>query len=227
MWLMWACTVCLKHKSSEPQREKSYLLTCAHGRLKSACSNINLCCLHEEVLYPWLSKILTVKILIRLHECAGWSESLRGTHVQGYIFSYCGTFYLCSVFLFRLHWWCNSSRLRWHPKCPEPLRQSNRSPTACRLWRSTWPITHIPKTRVWDPGLPSLQKIVILKRICVHTQHVYGTWHGEHWLCLQTAKPTLACALVHSRCSDTECWSNVQCLKLCPWSDPTGFNDRW
>ena len=31
----------------------------------------NLRCPHEEVLHPWLSKMYSVKILIRLHECAG------------------------------------------------------------------------------------------------------------------------------------------------------------
>ena len=43
-------------------------------------------CLHEETLHSWLSKMHPVKILIRLCKCAGWSESVLGTHDQRYIF---------------------------------------------------------------------------------------------------------------------------------------------
>ena len=46
----------------------------------------NLCCPHEETLYSLLSKMHSVKILIRLHKCTGWSEPLLGAHVQRYIF---------------------------------------------------------------------------------------------------------------------------------------------
>ena len=38
--------------------------------------------IYQETLYPWLSKLCLVKILIRLHEYAGWSESLLDAHVQ-------------------------------------------------------------------------------------------------------------------------------------------------
>ena len=61
---------------------------CARRRLKSACpsaqSDHNLRCPHEETLHPWLSKMRPVKILIRLRECAGWSESPLGAHVRRY-----------------------------------------------------------------------------------------------------------------------------------------------
>ena len=47
--------------------------------LNSACTSMQsdqtLPCSHEETLHHWLYKNCPVKILIRLHECAGWSES--------------------------------------------------------------------------------------------------------------------------------------------------------
>ena len=80
----------------KPQHEKSYHLPCMPNRLKSAChcasaqsestqSDQSLCCLHEKILHPWLSKMCSVKILSKLHDCAGWSESLLSTHVAAYI----------------------------------------------------------------------------------------------------------------------------------------------
>ena len=42
---------------------------------RSAQSDQSLSCPHEETLNPCLSKMRRVKILIRLRECAGWSES--------------------------------------------------------------------------------------------------------------------------------------------------------
>ena len=48
-------------------------------------SDQSLHCPHEETLLPWLSKMLAVKILIRLRECAVWSESSLGAHVRRYI----------------------------------------------------------------------------------------------------------------------------------------------
>ena len=64
-------------------------------RLKSASkftqSDQCLCCLHAETLHPWLLKIRPVKILIRLRECAGWSESSLGAHVRRYVFWRCGS----------------------------------------------------------------------------------------------------------------------------------------
>ena len=64
-----------------PQREKTYLLTCAPNEDESACTSAqsyqSFRCPHEEILHPKLSKMHPVKILIRLRECAGWSKSLQ------------------------------------------------------------------------------------------------------------------------------------------------------
>ena len=67
-------------------------------RIRSACvtvqsgQSIRCTCTHEEVLHPWLYKIRHVKIQIRLHECAGWSEfSLCALCVQRYVFWRCGS----------------------------------------------------------------------------------------------------------------------------------------
>ena len=43
-------------------------------------SLISLCCPHKY-LHPWLSKMWLVKLLTRLLECTGWSESSLGAHV--------------------------------------------------------------------------------------------------------------------------------------------------
>ena len=48
-----------------------------------AQSLISLCGL-QETLHPWWFKMHLVKILIRLCECTGWSESLLGAHVWRY-----------------------------------------------------------------------------------------------------------------------------------------------
>ena len=47
----------------------------------SAQSDQSLRCPHEETLHPWLPKVRPMNILIRLRECAGWSESSLGAHV--------------------------------------------------------------------------------------------------------------------------------------------------
>ena len=49
-------------------------------------SDQSLRCPQEEILHTWLSKMRAVKILIRLRESAGWSESSLGAHVQRYVF---------------------------------------------------------------------------------------------------------------------------------------------
>ena len=59
---------------------------CAERRFKLACasarSDQSLGCPHEETLHPWLSKTRSEKILIRLRECAGWSESSLGAQLS-------------------------------------------------------------------------------------------------------------------------------------------------
>ena len=54
------------------------------SHMSPARIQISLCirCPHKETLYPWLSKMRSVKILIRLRECAGLSESSLGAHVR-------------------------------------------------------------------------------------------------------------------------------------------------
>ena len=77
----WATTAeCIntvqRSNDTSTTRENVPLNRCAHHSNKHAvpCSLISHHC-DEEALYPWLSKICPVKILIRLHECAVWSES--------------------------------------------------------------------------------------------------------------------------------------------------------
>ena len=76
---------------------------CTQRRLKSACtsaqSDQSLHFHREEIFHPCLPKVCPVKILIRLCECVGWSESLLGTHVRRYIFSHCSLFvvHICIV----------------------------------------------------------------------------------------------------------------------------------
>ena len=48
------------------------------GWLRHPCSLISLGCSLEITLGPWLPTKHQAKILIRLHGCAGWSESLQG-----------------------------------------------------------------------------------------------------------------------------------------------------
>ena len=52
---------------------------CTQRKLKSACASVqsdqSLCCPRKETLPSWLSKMRPVKILIRLCECGGCSES--------------------------------------------------------------------------------------------------------------------------------------------------------
>ena len=60
---------------NEPQRQKTYLLTCAPNEDSDHPAHprslISLRFQHEATLNRWLSKIRKVKILIRLRECAG------------------------------------------------------------------------------------------------------------------------------------------------------------
>ena len=67
-------------------------------RLHIRIVRFGLRCSHEETLHPWLSKMRTAKIQIRLRECAGWSESSQGAHVKRYIF-WNGGFLRYSLFM--------------------------------------------------------------------------------------------------------------------------------
>ena len=70
--------------------------TCIQRRLKSACafapSDQSLPCPHEETLQLGYSKMRSVKILIRLRECADWSESSPGALVRRNGFWYIGSY---------------------------------------------------------------------------------------------------------------------------------------
>ena len=56
---------------------------CAQRSLWLDCANQRLRCPPEETLYPRLSNMYLVKILIRLRECAGWSDSSLGFSGRG------------------------------------------------------------------------------------------------------------------------------------------------
>ena len=86
--LIWQW-ICLQLYVS--QREKTYLLTYTHNEdsnqpVHPQCL-IRIFVVHMKKLcnidHP---KMRPVKILIRLCECAGWSESSLGAHVRRYIF---------------------------------------------------------------------------------------------------------------------------------------------
>ena len=53
-------------------------------RIRAVWSESSL--FHQETQHHWLSKMRPAKILIRLRECAGWSESSPDAHVQRYVF---------------------------------------------------------------------------------------------------------------------------------------------
>ena len=78
---------------------------CAQWRLQSAYTSKQSdqsSCLHEETSHPWILKMYPrKKILIRLCECAGWSESSLGAHVQRYVFCHSGS----NVYIF-IHMVC-------------------------------------------------------------------------------------------------------------------------
>ena len=64
----------------EPQSGNMYLPTCAPYEDSNQPAHP-----HEETLHHWLSKMRPVNILIRLCECASWSESSLGAHVKRYV----------------------------------------------------------------------------------------------------------------------------------------------
>ena len=63
-----------QYNRTESQRENVPSDMCAQRRLRIACafaqSDQSLRWAHEETLHTWLSKMRSVKILIRLRECA-------------------------------------------------------------------------------------------------------------------------------------------------------------
>ena len=65
--------VCSKVRQQTPNEDSNQL-----GHL---CSLISRRCPREEILHPYLSGMRPVKILIRLRERSGWSESSLGAHI--------------------------------------------------------------------------------------------------------------------------------------------------
>ena len=69
-----------------------------HGSaFASAQSNQNLHCPHEESLQSWLSKMRPVKILIRMHEYADWSESSLGARLGRCVYWRSGSTYMMDL----------------------------------------------------------------------------------------------------------------------------------
>ena len=106
-------------------RKHTFLIR-AWRRLKSvfasAQSDQRLRFLHKETLHPWLSKMHPGKILIRLRECAGWSESSLGALVWSYVF--CHSCSNTQLFKFNADsFWCgvlqNITVFWTHPLLPQ------------------------------------------------------------------------------------------------------------
>ena len=53
-----------------------------HMRPTKTQISLRIRCPHGETLHPWLSKMRPVKILIRLRDCADWSESSLGARTK-------------------------------------------------------------------------------------------------------------------------------------------------
>ena len=103
IWTMfYKCAVCRSGRAMlckfhlSATSETVRIDMCAQWRLKSAYfsghSDQSLHCPHEQILHPWLLKIRPVKNLIRLRECAGWSESSLEANVRRYVFWRSGSF---------------------------------------------------------------------------------------------------------------------------------------
>ena len=63
-----------------------------HKSSSTSCSPFSVFVVHMMKQYAWLSQIRPVKILIRLRESAGWSESSLGAHVRRHVFCRCCSF---------------------------------------------------------------------------------------------------------------------------------------
>ena len=98
--------------------------------IRDAQVDQSLRCLYEESLGPQLPTERTVKTLIRLGECPGWSESLLGAH------SFC---WFCHVVAQKVLWhvlhqtitiFQNQSRV-WWVLCENIIKTDDRKP----LWQ--------------------------------------------------------------------------------------------
>ena len=89
----WECYLFGHHSNPGPHEPKLRVLFIQPARhFLHLRSLISLCSPHEETLHPCRSKMHPVKILIRLHECPGWSESSLGAHVWRNGSCSCGSF---------------------------------------------------------------------------------------------------------------------------------------
>ena len=64
---------------------------CIHGDCADQCHR----CPHEETLHSWLTKICSVKVQIRLHECAGRSGPALPTNCMMVLFMLCASYERC------------------------------------------------------------------------------------------------------------------------------------
>ena len=83
--------ICLSNRTSMlrfPNILLEDLSACAQRRQTSLCIRAvwPKSSSYKEILQSQLSKICSVKILVRLRKCAGWSESKLGAHVRRYVF---------------------------------------------------------------------------------------------------------------------------------------------
>ena len=105
-------------RNYEPVHDKTNKMTCAQRILRSnwayAQSDQSFRCPREESLGPWLYFERTVKTLIRLGWCPGWSESSLGAHVILLVLS-CGGSYMSHVTTKPAFGVCDQLRLK--PAC--------------------------------------------------------------------------------------------------------------
>ena len=92
----------------EPEREKTYFLTCATKCAFAQCDQI-LHCPQEKLLILCYSKCTQ---WIFLSDCAGWSESSLDAHVRRYVFWRCGSYIWASAWQNQQTSMCAQRRLR-------------------------------------------------------------------------------------------------------------------
>ena len=97
-------------------------------------------CPHEETLHSWLSKMRPVRVLIRLRECAGWSESSRSAHKRFLALRLKLLWYLCDQLLFFCR--CMEGQHAWRRN-----RTSRRKPNRYLFERSPILQPHVKSLR--------------------------------------------------------------------------------
>ena len=92
MFLAANCHTGGKEKEHEPQHNKTNKMACAPSEDSDLPGHpnklISLRCPSEEALGPWLSFQRTVKTLIRLGGCPGWSEPSLGAYAISLVLSW-------------------------------------------------------------------------------------------------------------------------------------------